>query len=76
MPEVGTQTGGTVSPNTDRPRLVKNIFIFFLLRFKTFRKILLHSPAYICVEVGRVRVDEARDRLQSKTKHYNMIFAR
>ena len=24
-------------------------------------------------EVGRVRVDEARDRLQTKTKHYNMI---
>ena len=26
------------------------------------------------LEVGRVRVDEARDRLQTKTKHYNMIF--
>ena len=26
------------------------------------------------VELGRVRVDEARDRLQTKTKHYNMIF--
>ena len=29
----------------------------------------------MCVEVGRVRVDEARDRLQTKTKHYNMIFS-
>ena len=29
----------------------------------------------MCVEVGRVRVDEARDRLQTKTKHYNMILA-
>ena len=28
----------------------------------------------MCVEVGRVRVDEATDRLQTKTKHYNMIF--
>ena len=27
----------------------------------------------MCVKVGRVRVDEARDRLQTKTKHYNMI---
>ena len=29
------------------------------------------------VKVGRVRVDvdEARDRLQTKTKHYNMIFS-
>ena len=26
---VGTQTEGTVSPNTDRPRPVNNIFIFF-----------------------------------------------
>ena len=28
----------------------------------------------MCVEVGRVRVDEARDRLQTKRKHYNRIF--
>ena len=27
----------------------------------------------MCVEVGRVRVDKARDRLQTKTKHYNLI---
>ena len=27
------------------------------------------------VEVVRVRVDEASDRLQTKTKHYNMIFS-
>ena len=26
------------------------------------------------VEVERVRVDEARDRLRTKKKHYNMIF--
>ena len=25
----------------------------------------------MCVEVGHVRVDEARGRLQTKTKHYN-----
>ena len=29
----------------------------------------------MCIEVGRVRADEARDRLQTKTKHYNMIFS-
>ena len=28
----------------------------------------------MCVEVGRVRVDEASDLLQTKTKYYNMIF--
>ena len=30
----------------------------------------------MCVEVGRVLVDEARDRLKTKTKHYNMILTR
>ena len=29
----------------------------------------------MCVEGGRVRVDEVRDRFQTKTKHYNMIFS-
>ena len=29
----------------------------------------------MCVEVEHVRVDEARDRLKTKTKHYNMIFS-
>ena len=54
MPEVlnategGTQTEGSVSPNTDRPRPVNNIFLFFLLRFKSFRKILLQPPTYEC----------------------------
>ena len=37
---------GTVSPNTDRPRPVNNIFIFFLLRFKSFRKT---SASNLCV---------------------------
>ena len=27
------------------------------------------------VELGSVRVDEACDRLQTKTKHYNLIFS-
>ena len=44
----GTQTEGTVSPNTERPRPVNNMFIFFLLRFKSFRKILLQPPTYVC----------------------------
>ena len=46
--EGGTQTEGTVSPNMDRPRRVNNIFIFLLLRFKSFRKIFLLSPTYVC----------------------------
>ena len=29
----------------------------------------------MCVEVGHVSVDEARNRLQTKTKHLNMIFS-
>ena len=44
----GTQTEGTVSPNMDRPRPVNNIFISFLLRFKSLRKILLQPPTYVC----------------------------
>ena len=32
------KTEGTVFPNTDRPRLVNNIFIFFLNRMKGVRK--------------------------------------
>ena len=37
VPEV-LSTEGTVYPNTDRPRLVNNIFIFFLLRYKLFQE--------------------------------------
>ena len=29
----------------------------------------------MCVEVGNVCVDKARDQLQTKTKQYNMIFS-
>ena len=46
--EGSTQTEGTVSPDTDRASLVNNIFIFLLLRFKSFGKIFLHSPTYVC----------------------------
>ena len=67
--EGGIQTEGTVSPNTDRPRPVNNIFIFFLLRIKSFRKSFLVSN--LCVEVGRVHVDGARDRLQTKTLQHD-----
>ena len=45
----GTQTEGTVSSSKDRPRPVNNIFIFFLLRFKSLRKIFLHSPTYTVI---------------------------
>ena len=45
------------SPNTNRPRPVNNIFIFFPLRFKSFRKFHFGLQT-MCVEVGRVYVDE------------------
>ena len=44
----GTKTEGTVSPNTDRSRPVNNIFIFFLLKFKSFRKTVLQPPTSVC----------------------------
>ena len=65
LAEGGTQTEGTVSPNTDRPRPMNNIFIFFHLRFKSFRKIIL-TFQLMCIEVGHVHVDEAHDRLQTR----------
>ena len=73
--EGGTQTEGTVSPNTDRPRPVNNIFIFFLLRFKSFRKIYF-SLQPMCVEEGRVRVDviQSARSIANQNIHYNMIF--
>ena len=77
MPEVlstssgGTQTEGTVSPNTGRPRPVNNIFIFFLLRFQEN----LSSTSNLCVlKKGTfvLMLFQALDPLQTKTKHYNM----
>ena len=44
----GTQTEGTVSANTDRPRPVNNISIFSQLRFKNFGKIFVYSATYVC----------------------------
>ena len=65
--EGGTQTEGTVSPNTDRPRPVKNIFYFFSNSDLKVSEKFSFTLQPKCVEVGRVRVDEARDRLQTKT---------
>ena len=62
MPEVlstasdDTQTEGTVSLNTDQPRPVNNIFIFFLLRLKVSGKFYF-SLQPMCVEEGHIRVD-------------------
>ena len=52
----GTQTEGTVSPNTDQPRPVNNIFIFSYRDFKVSGKFYF-SLQPMCVEEGRVRVD-------------------
>ena len=61
-------------PRSDRPGPVNNIFIFFLLRFSLGKFYFSLQP--MCVEVGRVRVDETHDRLQTKIKHYTqMIFS-
>ena len=76
MASGGPQTEDTVSHNTDQTRAVNNIFIFFLLRFKSFRKILL-QPSNLCVlKKGAfvLMLFKVSDRLQTKTKHYNMIF--
>ena len=67
MGETVPEVLSTVTPNTDRPRSVNNIFIFFQLRLKSSRKISFTLQP-MCVEVGRVRVDEARDRLQTENK--------
>ena len=73
--EGGTQTEGTVSLNTNRPKPVNSIFIFFQLRFKSFRKIFLHSPTYVCWSRTRSCSWSTRSNARSnQTKHYNMIF--
>ena len=66
----GTQTEGTVSPNTDRPRPVNDIFFFkFKENFTSaFNLCELKKGAFVLM------LFKARDRLQTKTKHYNMIF--
>ena len=64
----------------DRPKPVNNIFIFFLLRLlgtAVVQKFQENLPSLfnLCVEVGRVHVDEARDRSQTKqmTQHFLVI---
>ena len=65
---LGRYLEGTVSPNTDRSRPVNNIFVFSFWDLKVSGK-LYFSLQPRCVKVGRVRVDDAHDRLQTKTKH-------
>ena len=73
--EGGTQTEGTVSHNTDRPRPVNNIFVFFLLRYKSFLGKLYFSLQPMCVEEGRVPVDVIQSARsitnQNKTLQYD-----
>ena len=38
----------------------RGLLMFLLLRFKSFRKILLQHPTLLGVEEGRVRVEGAR----------------
>ena len=58
---------------TDPGRWVTCLF-FSYWDLNVLRKFSFTSQP-ICVEVGRVRVVEGRDRLQTKTKHYNMTFS-
>ena len=48
----GTQTKGTVSPNTDRPRPVNNIFIFFSYCDLKVKRKFSFTLQPMCVEVG------------------------
>ena len=74
VPEVlSTASGGTQTEDrrTDLGRWIT--FLFFSnwdLKVSGKFPVTLHP---MCVQVGRVRVDEPRDQLQTKTKHYNMI---
>ena len=52
-----TQTEGTVSPSTDRPRPVNNIFIFFPTEPLKVSGKFYFSLQPICLEEGRVRMD-------------------
>ena len=69
-----TQTEGTVSPNTDRPRPVNNIFIFSHWDLKVSGKFTAASNLCVLKKGAFVLLFKAPDRWQTKTKHYNMIF--
>ena len=57
---------------TDLGRWIKFLF-FSYWDLKVSGKFSFHLQP-MCVEVGCICVDEARDWLQTKTKHYNMNF--
>ena len=59
---LGTQTVGTVSTNTDRPRPVNNILFLSYWDLKVSGKFSFTLQP-MCVEVGCVGVDKTRDRL-------------
>ena len=60
--EAVPEVEGTVSPNTDRPRPVNNIFIFFFWDLKVSGKFSFTLQP-VCDEVGHVSVDEAHDTM-------------
>ena len=53
----GTQTEGTVSPNTDRPRPVNYIFIFSYRDLKVSEKFYFSLQLKCVFKEGRLRVD-------------------
>ena len=60
---------------TDLGRWITFLFCFFFFwDFKVSGK-FSSTLQPMCVEVRCVRVDERRDRLQTKTKRYNTIFS-
>ena len=59
----------------DRPRPVNNIFICFPTEIKKFQENLTSaSNLYVLKKGAFVLMSKARDQLQTKTNHYNMIF--
>ena len=66
---------GTVSLNTDRPRPVNNI-LFFSYRDLKVSGNFTSAPNLCVLKKGAfaLMLLKARDRLQTKTKHCNMIF--
>ena len=75
VPEVLSTARGRRPRAVLRPR-VNNIFIFFPSEIKTFQGNFTSASNLCVLKKGAfvLMLFKARDRLQTKTKHYNMIF--
>ena len=66
--------GETVPEVLSTARGRRQVFIRYSDRDLKFSGKFYFSLQPMCVEEGRFLLFKARDRLQTKTKHYNMIF--